>query len=93
MQRFFCLFFLLGAALLPAFSQTRYTVSGYVREAGSRELLPGVNVYLAGSTTGTSTNPYDRCAALAGPRGGRKLLLGRCQRESRPGRQPRRGVG
>jgi hypothetical protein len=35
-----------------------HTVSGYVREAGSRELLPGVNIYLPGRTTGTSTNQY-----------------------------------
>jgi hypothetical protein len=58
MQRLSCLFFLLFTTLLPVFSQTRYTVSGYVREEGSRELLPGVNVYLAGGTTGTSTNQY-----------------------------------
>ncbi|MBD0255508.1 MAG: TonB-dependent receptor, partial [Cytophagales bacterium] len=58
MQRFYFLFFLLFTTLLPVFSQTRYTVSGYVREGGSRELLPGVNVYIAGGTTGTSTNQY-----------------------------------
>jgi len=34
------------------------TVSGYVREAGSREALIGVNVYLPGTTTGTTTNTY-----------------------------------
>ncbi len=36
----------------------KITISGYVREKGSGELLPGVNVYLPGSTTGTPTNQY-----------------------------------
>ncbi|UFH55605.1 TonB-dependent receptor domain-containing protein [Spirosoma sp. KNUC1025] len=36
----------------------RFTVSGYVREAGSQEALIGVNVYLPGTTTGTTTNTY-----------------------------------
>ncbi|MGB3617945.1 MAG: TonB-dependent receptor, partial [Catalinimonas sp.] len=36
----------------------RHTVSGYVREAGSGELLIGVNVYLPGQQTGTVTNTY-----------------------------------
>jgi len=58
MQRFSVFFFLLFASLPPAFSQTRHTVSGYVREKGSRELLPGVNVYTAGGTIGTRTNGY-----------------------------------
>ncbi len=36
----------------------RYTISGYVREAGSQEALIGVNVYLPGTTTGSATNTY-----------------------------------
>ncbi|GAB3265290.1 TonB-dependent receptor [Larkinella harenae] len=36
----------------------RYTVSGYVREQGSQEALIGVNIYLPGSPTGTTTNTY-----------------------------------
>ncbi len=36
----------------------RATVSGYVREAGSREALIGVNVYLPGQSVGTTTNTY-----------------------------------
>ncbi len=43
------------------FAQTvppRATISGYVREAGSQEALIGVNVYLPGTTTGTTTNTY-----------------------------------
>ncbi|GAA4402373.1 TonB-dependent receptor [Nibrella viscosa] len=42
----------------PACAQTRYTVSGYVREQGSQEALIGVSVYLPGTATGTSTNTY-----------------------------------
>ncbi|HLK98179.1 MAG TPA: carboxypeptidase-like regulatory domain-containing protein, partial [Hymenobacter sp.] len=34
------------------------TISGYVRETGSQEALLGVNVYLPGTTTGTTTNTY-----------------------------------
>jgi hypothetical protein len=40
------------------FSQNKFTISGYVREQGSRELLPGVNVYLAAQKVGTTTNNY-----------------------------------
>ena len=45
----------------PIWAQTvanRFTVSGYVRETGSQEALIGVNVYLPGTTTGTTTNTY-----------------------------------
>ncbi len=37
---------------------SRYTISGYVREAGSQEALIGVNIYVPGTTTGTTTNTY-----------------------------------
>ncbi|MCK8492222.1 TonB-dependent receptor [Spirosoma sp. RP8] len=36
----------------------RATISGYVREIGSQEALIGVNVYIPGTTTGTTTNTY-----------------------------------
>ena len=36
----------------------RHTISGYVREQGSRELLIGVNVYVPKLRTGTTTNAY-----------------------------------
>lgn len=52
----FVLLLLLGSELLQA--QTRYTISGYVREKGSKELLPGVNVYLPEQRIGTTTNNY-----------------------------------
>ena len=38
--------------------RTRHTVSGFVREAGSGELLIGVNIYLSDHRTGTITNNY-----------------------------------
>jgi CarboxypepD_reg-like domain/TonB-dependent Receptor Plug Domain len=41
-----------------SFCQTKYTISGFIREKGSREQLIGVNVYLPGTTIGTSSNTY-----------------------------------
>lgn len=41
-----------------SFAQEHITISGFVREAGSRELLPGVNIYIENTTTGTVTNNY-----------------------------------
>jgi hypothetical protein len=45
------------AASVNAFSQ-QVTISGFVREAGSMELLPGVNVSVHNSTLGGVTNTY-----------------------------------
>ena len=39
-------------------AQDRVTISGFVREKGSRELLPGVNVYIENSNYGTVSNTY-----------------------------------
>ncbi len=36
----------------------QYTLSGFVKEAGSQELLPGVNVFVPGTTYGVVTNTY-----------------------------------
>src|SRR6266542_3427239 len=36
----------------------KYTISGYIREDGSGELLTGVNVYLLLQKTGTVSNTY-----------------------------------
>jgi len=41
-----------------SFAQEKVTISGFVREQGSRELLPGVNVFIENSTFGTATNTY-----------------------------------
>ncbi|MBD2754625.1 TonB-dependent receptor [Spirosoma validum] len=55
----FSLFFLLYCCSIWGQSPpVRFTVSGYVRELGSQEALIGVNVYLPGTTTGTTTNTY-----------------------------------
>ncbi len=40
------------------FGQKQFTVSGFVREAGSQEQLPGVNVYVPGTPYGAVTNTY-----------------------------------
>ncbi len=55
MKKLLFLFSLFSASL--AFSQT-YTVSGYIEDAASKERLIGVNVYLAGTTYGTTTNTF-----------------------------------
>ncbi|MGX5852064.1 TonB-dependent receptor [Dyadobacter jiangsuensis] len=36
----------------------RITISGFIKEAGSQEQLPGANVYIAGTSHGTATNTY-----------------------------------
>lgn len=54
-------FLLVGFLLLSsglAYAQNTRTISGYVREKGSKELLIGVNVLLADGSAGTSTNTY-----------------------------------
>jgi hypothetical protein len=38
--------------------QKKYTISGYVREEQSGELLLGVNIYIPGTQTGTVSNNY-----------------------------------
>jgi len=46
--------------LLPVllFSQKKHTISGYVKEKGTGELLIGVNIYIKGTQTGTVSNNY-----------------------------------
>ncbi len=57
MRKYLLLFFSL--LLLSGFSQqTRYTLSGYVSEAGSGELLIGVNIYVPVLKSGTVSNAY-----------------------------------
>ena len=57
------LLFCLWLAATPLLAQQRVTLSGYVREAGSQELLPGVNLYVPGTPHGTCllyTSPSPR---------------------------------
>ncbi|MBC5772513.1 TonB-dependent receptor [Pontibacter sp. KCTC 32443] len=49
---------LLACCVSMSVAQTRYTISGYVREKGSREQLIGVSIYQPGTTISTSTNTY-----------------------------------
>ncbi|QMW02557.1 TonB-dependent receptor [Spirosoma foliorum] len=51
-------FFLLIRPLIAQTISGKFTISGYVRETGSQEALIGVNVYLPGTTIGTTTNTY-----------------------------------
>lgn len=48
----------LYGSIVFAQQPSRHTVSGFVREAGSGELLIGVNIYLPDHKTGTVTNTY-----------------------------------
>ena len=62
-QKHFYKILLTGLAVLllslPSYSQQkRHTISGYVKEAGSGELLIGVNIYVPKLQTGTTTNNY-----------------------------------
>jgi hypothetical protein len=45
--------------VLTSYSQSsKYTISGYVKEKGSGELLIGVNIFLPDRTAGTTTNTF-----------------------------------
>ena len=45
-------------ASMHVFGQKRITISGFVKEKGSQELLTGANVYITRSATGAATNNY-----------------------------------
>jgi outer membrane receptor for ferrienterochelin and colicin len=58
--------FLLSCFIIPFFlpnssfaqNTSKYTISGYVSEKGSKENLPGVNIYIPKLKSGTTTNTY-----------------------------------
>jgi hypothetical protein len=56
MKHFFLFLTSLYSVTLAA--QSKHTISGYVREKGSGELLIGVSVYVPGTSTGTASNNY-----------------------------------
>jgi outer membrane receptor for ferrienterochelin and colicin len=58
MQKTLYQLLLLTLVSAKCFCQQQLTISGFVREKGSLELLPGVNVYLQNSTLGGVTNTY-----------------------------------
>ncbi|SKB77328.1 hypothetical protein SAMN05660293_02052 [Dyadobacter psychrophilus] len=43
---------------MTVFSQSRVTISGFVKELTSHELLSGVDVYVAGTANNVVTNAY-----------------------------------
>ncbi|KQS33394.1 TonB-dependent receptor [Dyadobacter sp. Leaf189] len=49
---------LLFLVTIAALAQDRITISGFVKESGSQEQLPGVNVYIENSPYGSVTNTY-----------------------------------
>jgi hypothetical protein len=57
MKKSWLLFFLM-MAFVPCMSQTRYTVSGFVRDSLSRETLIGATVTVRGMAKGVNSNAY-----------------------------------
>ena len=49
---------LLIVFVLPVFAQNKYTLSGYVKDAKTGELLIGAEVYIKELMKGQSTNNY-----------------------------------
>ncbi len=58
MYRHFYVLILLFCISFQVAAQQTITVSGFIRESGSRELLPGVNVYIENTSYGTTSNTY-----------------------------------
>ncbi|MDO5105234.1 TonB-dependent receptor [Capnocytophaga sp.] len=52
------LFFIINTLLFSVFAQKKHTISGFVTEKGSKELLIGATVYFPQLKTGTVTNNY-----------------------------------
>lgn len=65
---------LIGISQLNAQKQNTYTISGYVKEQGSGELLPGVTVYNPLLKQGVTTNGYG-FYSLTFPAGEQKLVF------------------
>ncbi len=55
--RLLALVVLLISSFAPVVAQ-RFTISGHVVESEGKETIPGVNIYLKGTSTGTTTNNY-----------------------------------
>ena len=54
----FYLVYFVFVTFSSAQNKTLYTISGYISEKGSKENLPGVNIYVPKLKTGTTTNTY-----------------------------------
>ncbi|MDD3892172.1 MAG: TonB-dependent receptor, partial [Bacteroidales bacterium] len=57
-RQYLLLILLVASFSITLKSQSRFTVSGFVYEKGSRESMPGVNIYVPGTTIGTVSNSY-----------------------------------
>ncbi|MBN8701819.1 MAG: TonB-dependent receptor [Bacteroidetes bacterium] len=58
MKKIFFTLFVLVASVFYSVSQEKYTISGYVKDATNGETIIGANVYIDGTTTGTTSNVY-----------------------------------
>jgi hypothetical protein len=50
--------FLLCLIQVPAFAQTKFTISGYIKDAANGEALIGATIYVKSLSTGVTTNVY-----------------------------------
>jgi hypothetical protein len=51
-------FFLLCLIQVPVFAQTKFTISGYIKDAANGEALIGATIYVKALSTGATTNVY-----------------------------------
>jgi len=51
-------FFLLFLIQVPVFAQTKFTISGYIKDAANGEALIGATIYVKSLNTGATTNVY-----------------------------------
>lgn len=52
------LIFLFCLLQVPAFAQTKFTISGYIKDAANGEALIGATIYIKSLSTGATTNVY-----------------------------------
>ena len=57
MKKIFLLIFV-GSITITTLAQETFTLSGYVKEAGSKELLLGVTIYTEDKSAGTVSNNF-----------------------------------
>jgi len=60
--------------VLRRFSQEKFRISGTVKDAKTQELIPGVSVYLEGSTLGTQADSLGRFSIKNVPTGRYQLV-------------------
>src|SRR5258705_13219749 len=52
------LLFILSFVIQNSFSQSKHTISGYIKDASNGEALIGATVFVQENTTGTTANAY-----------------------------------